>query len=218
VDPGDPERVLEQFRDVQEAWDRLHGADANAEASLGEGGSTGAGTGAGASGGRPPATSAPLGAVRSRPELTTVLITHYHWDHAGGNKVLHARAPELRIVGSQREAVPYANAVATHGAKLWLGRTEIDVIAAGCHTRGHVMYHVHGAAARRSATIVPADGSEVGGGERGFAGAGAVVTGATLFVGGAGKVCGGTAVDMPGVGCARPRALRPARPVLPRHA
>ena len=31
--------------------------------------------------------------------LTTVLTTHHHWDHAGGNKELLKRMPSLAVVG-----------------------------------------------------------------------------------------------------------------------
>ena len=32
-------------------------------------------------------------------ELTTVLTTHHHWDHAGGNKEIIKRMPDLKVVG-----------------------------------------------------------------------------------------------------------------------
>ena len=32
-------------------------------------------------------------------ELTTVLTTHHHWDHAGGNKEIVKRMPGLNVLG-----------------------------------------------------------------------------------------------------------------------
>ena len=31
--------------------------------------------------------------------LTTVLTTHHHWDHAGGNKEMVAKRPDLAVIG-----------------------------------------------------------------------------------------------------------------------
>jgi len=152
VDPGDAQRVLDHMHELQASWDSVHAtgfSDTPAPAP-------------------PAATVALFGGVQARPELSTVLVTHYHHDHAGGNKELHTRVPELRIVGSQREAVPYATAVATHGAKFWLGKTEIDVFSTPCHTAGHVCYYAHGpkpassAAARKALAVAPADFGDEG--------------------------------------------------------
>ena len=33
-------------------------------------------------------------------ELTTVLTTHHHWDHAGGNKEIVRRMPGLTVLGA----------------------------------------------------------------------------------------------------------------------
>ena len=41
------------------------------------------------------------------PKLSTVLITHRHHDHAGGNKELVEANPKLRVVGGYQERVPY---------------------------------------------------------------------------------------------------------------
>ena len=41
-------------------------------------------------------------------ELTTILNTHHHWDHVGGNKELKELYPELTIYGhdSDRGRIP----------------------------------------------------------------------------------------------------------------
>ena len=41
------------------------------------------------------------------PKLSTVLITHRHHDHSGGNKELVEANPKLRVVGGYQERVPY---------------------------------------------------------------------------------------------------------------
>ena len=35
-------------------------------------------------------------------ELTTVLTTHHHWDHAGGNKEIVKRVPGLTVLGGDQ--------------------------------------------------------------------------------------------------------------------
>jgi hydroxyacylglutathione hydrolase len=207
VDPGDAERVLEHLRELQNQWDKSHdGATVHTENDARSG----------------TAAANSMSLVQSRPELTTALITHYHYDHAGGNKQLHAAIPELRIVGSAKEAIPFANAVATGGAKFWLGTTEIDVIATPCHTRGHVMYHVHGPLAKKSAVVAPIDevleaSVHVSSVDRGFTGSGALFTGDTLFVGGCGKFFEGTAEQMYAVLYTALRAVPPETPIFCGH-
>lgn len=224
VDPGDAARVLLQFEEVQAQWDAVPGNASSGSEGLNEGSTTtsssrvaGGGSGSSWRGG----SNQLISSVKSRPELTTALITHYHYDHAGGNKLLHVRIPELRIVGSQKEAVPYANAVAAGGAKLWLGRTEIDVIQGAGHTRGHVMYYIHGPTSKRSATLVPEDGSAASEsttqGGRAFTGSGALFSGDMIFVGGVGKFFEGTAEDVYPVLYSQLRHLPPETPLFCGH-
>ena len=132
--------------------------------------------------------------------LTMVLCTHHHWDHAGGNGALRARFPGLVVVGGATDRVAHATRLVGHGEVLTLGRrTRITALLTPCHTAGHICFHVR-----------PGDeedgsrgGSGGGGGQGSPAGAqgggaasGALFSGDALFVGGTGKFFEGSAAHM----------------------
>jgi hydroxyacylglutathione hydrolase len=196
VDPGDATRVLEHLSALQSQWDATH--TNNIDSSTNNNNSM-----------------SPLASVKVRPELTTALITHYHPDHAGGNKQLLARVPELRIVGSAREAVPCATAVAVHGARFFIGRTEIDVLSTPCHTVGHIIFYAHGPSRAPGARSTPGNGATT---SIPFAeSAGALFTGDTLFTGGVGRFFEGNAEEMYGVLYGVLRTLPAETPIFPGH-
>lgn len=179
VDPGDAKRVLSHVGALQAAWDAVHrssreAADSKVELVDDEDvDSAGSKSDVTIPAGPPPpaAAAALLSAVRSRPELSTVLITHNHPEAAGGNRALREALPDVRIVAPAREAVVGATAVATHGAKLFLGRTEIDALATPAHTAGGMCYYLHGPAAaapgrgRRHTAAAGAVSAEAGSGD-----------------------------------------------------
>ena len=108
--------------------------------------------------------------------LTHVLCTHKHWDHSQGNAAVKAAFPSVSVVGSSIDAVPACTHPVEHSATLTLGqRTRVTVLHTPCHTRGHVVYHVQ--------TVDSND-------------PGAVFTGDTLFIAGAGKFFEGSAAEM----------------------
>lgn len=214
VDAGDGNRVLEHLREVQSQWDYVH---ANA-AALPQPGASPA-----ASSSHPHSL---LAQVRARPELTTILTTHFHYDHSGGNLELIRKvggSTELRVVGgSAKESVPGANIQATPGTKLWLGGTEIEILSTPCHTKGHVCYYVHGPPAkhRTNAAGGAHEGGAAGGAaglSRDFSGSGALFTGDTLFVGGVGKFFEGSAEDMYSILYGTFRSLPPETPIFVGH-
>ena len=87
--------------------------------------------------------------------LTTVLTTHKHHDHAGGNAELVERARreenggvELRVYGHAMDTCHGANAEARDGDIVRVGTgTRFLIAHVPCHTRGHVVYAVLGAEA-----------------------------------------------------------------------
>lgn len=105
--------------------------------------------------------------------LTTVLTTHHHYDHAGGNKELLEAMPTLRILGGEERVEAVSQIVAT-GDKVQLGNGNIEVqcFHTPCHTKGHICY-------KASA------GEET-----------CLFTGDTMFIAGAGKFFEGTAQQM----------------------
>jgi hydroxyacylglutathione hydrolase len=107
--------------------------------------------------------------------LSTILTTHHHWDHAGGNEgMLTAAGRELRVVGGDQR-IPALNHPVSDGDVLQLGSLHIQCLATPCHTTGHICYYVKA----NTSTCNPA-----------------VFTGDTLFIAGCGKFFEGTADQM----------------------
>lgn len=101
-------------------------------------------------------------------EITHVLTTHSHWDHAGGNaKIAKALGPNVPIVGGQGDNVEAVTQEVSEKDCIEVGGLQVKVIETPFHTRGHVCY------------FVEADGDR------------AVFTGDTLFVGGCGNINAG---------------------------
>ncbi|KAG8224909.1 hypothetical protein J437_LFUL006267 [Ladona fulva] len=82
-------------------------------------------------------------------KLTTVLTTHHHWDHAGGNKNLVKMAvgneggPELRVMGGDDRIEALTHKV-SHGEEFNLGSLSVRCLFTPCHTSGHICYYVTG--------------------------------------------------------------------------
>nr|CCC90828.1 glyoxalase II [Trypanosoma congolense IL3000] len=81
-----------------------------------------------------------------RENLLTVLSTHKHYDHTGGNLSMQKMFGALdgfRIIGGVNEAVPGVTHKVREGDKLTIGALQVDVLDAPCHTSGHVLYKIH---------------------------------------------------------------------------
>jgi len=104
--------------------------------------------------------------------LTTVLTTHHHWDHSGGNKKLVERLPGLTVFGGD-DRVDALNKKVGDGTKLNIGSLNVECLATPCHTSGHVCYFV-------------TDKENTS----------AVFTGDTLFIAGCGRFFEGTPNQM----------------------
>ncbi|EPQ07984.1 Hydroxyacylglutathione hydrolase, mitochondrial [Myotis brandtii] len=107
-------------------------------------------------------------------KLTTVLTTHHHWDHAGGNEKLVKLEPGLKVYGGDDRIGALTHKV-THLSTLQVGSLHVKCLSTPCHTSGHICYFV----------------SKPGSSEPS-----AVFTGDTLFVAGCGKFFEGTADEM----------------------
>ncbi|EAW85610.1 hydroxyacylglutathione hydrolase, isoform CRA_b [Homo sapiens] len=107
-------------------------------------------------------------------KLTTVLTTHHHWDHAGGNEKLVKLESGLKVYGGDDRIGALTHKI-THLSTLQVGSLNVKCLATPCHTSGHICYFV----------------SKPGGSEPP-----AVFTGDTLFVAGCGKFYEGTADEM----------------------
>jgi hydroxyacylglutathione hydrolase len=105
-------------------------------------------------------------------KLTTVLPTHWHPDHVGGNQDLARAVPGLRVYGARGEGgrIPAMTDEVDDGDEVAVGPIRGRVIGIPAHTSGHVAYY--------------------------FPALSAVFTGDTLFIGGCGRVFEGKAGTM----------------------
>uniref|UniRef100_F7EAX7 Hydroxyacylglutathione hydrolase, mitochondrial n=1 Tax=Monodelphis domestica TaxID=13616 RepID=F7EAX7_MONDO len=107
-------------------------------------------------------------------KLTTVLTTHHHWDHAGGNEKLVKMERGLKVYGGDDRVGALTQKV-SHLTTLQVGSLTVKCLSTPCHTSGHICYFV----SKPNSSEPPA-----------------VFTGDTLFVAGCGKFYEGTADEM----------------------
>jgi len=103
--------------------------------------------------------------------LTTVLITHHHWDHTAGVTELKSQTG-CEVIGPDKRRIKGVDRAIADGDVLMLGSHELTVLATPGHTRTSVCY-VSRPAASDEPTVV--------------------WTGDTLFVGGCGRPMEGDA-------------------------
>jgi len=107
-------------------------------------------------------------------KLTTVLTTHHHWDHAGGNKKLLELKPNLKVFSGDSRIDELTDMVNRDEVQIKFGNLTVSTRFTPCHTSGHVCYYI------------PGEGDR----------APVVFTGDTLFTAGCGRFFEGTAVQM----------------------
>jgi hydroxyacylglutathione hydrolase len=72
--------------------------------------------------------------------LTTILNTHWHADHAGGNAEIQAATGATIIGPAEVEKIAPVDREVTGGETVTLGQTSFQVIETGGHTLGHIAY------------------------------------------------------------------------------
>ena len=85
-----------------------------------------------------------LNALRTRGwQLTHILNTHHHYDHAGGNLAIK-EATGCRIIGPRADAarIPGIDVQVGEGDEFLLGRHPVQVFDTPGHTRGHIVYYL----------------------------------------------------------------------------
>ena len=105
-------------------------------------------------------------------KLTSVLTTHWHPDHSGGNEEIAAKVAGIQIYGARAEGgrIPALTNPVDDGGMVRIGQLEGKVLGIPAHTNGHVAYY--------------------------FPALKAVFTGDTMFIGGCGRVFEGKAATM----------------------
>jgi len=73
--------------------------------------------------------------------LTTILTTHHHWDHAGGHEKILSKLKDLKVYGND-DRIFGQNKQVQHDVKFSLGELSIRPFLTPCHTTGHVCYYV----------------------------------------------------------------------------
>lgn len=110
--------------------------------------------------------------------LTTVLTTHHHWDHAGGNVKFVERFAKLypdvklAVYGGDDRIGALTNKVGQDD-ELWVGKLHIRCLFTPGHTSGHICYLVKAPNMKQC-----------------------VFTGDTLFIAGSGRLFEGTAEQL----------------------
>ena len=74
-------------------------------------------------------------------KLTHILNTHHHWDHTGGN--LELKKDGVVIIGpiNEKVRIPGIDQPVGEGDTFKFGNSEVKVMDAGGHTKGHVSYY-----------------------------------------------------------------------------
>uniref|UniRef100_A0A7S4UZY6 hydroxyacylglutathione hydrolase n=2 Tax=Alexandrium monilatum TaxID=311494 RepID=A0A7S4UZY6_9DINO len=111
-------------------------------------------------------------AVEEGVKLVSILTTHHHYDHAGGNSEMRAKIPDLKVYGGTLDNVMACTHPLDHGDEFTVGSIKVVALHTPGHTRGSISYYC-------------VDGEEQ-----------AVFTGDTLFVGGCGRIFECTPADL----------------------
>ncbi len=98
--------------------------------------------------------------------LTTILTTHYHWDHVGGIVDLKKRTG-CKVIGGNKRKTHGIDYLVDDGQTLAIGNIKIQVITTPGHTRTAVCYY-----------LLPTNDNNTG----------ILWTGDTLFIGGCGRL------------------------------
>jgi len=74
--------------------------------------------------------------------ITHIWNTHWHPDHAGGNKDIVAATGAKTIAPKEVEKLSEIDQIVTHGDSVSLGKFRADVIDVSGHTNGHIAYYI----------------------------------------------------------------------------
>jgi len=104
-------------------------------------------------------------------DLTAIVNTHHHWDHAGGNDEMLKQFGKLPVIGGKESQS--VTKTPAHGEEFKIGdRISVKALHTPCHTQDSICYYMQ-------------DGDQR-----------VVFTGDTLFIGGCGRFFEGNAAEM----------------------
>lgn len=75
-------------------------------------------------------------------KITQIWNTHWHPDHAGGNKDIVDATGAMIVAPGEVEKISSIDRVVKHGDNVALGDFTADVIDVSGHTNGHIAYHL----------------------------------------------------------------------------
>mmetsp|Transcript_6038 Transcript_6038/g.10723 ORF Transcript_6038/g.10723 Transcript_6038/m.10723 type:complete len:316 (+) Transcript_6038:55-1002(+) len=116
-------------------------------------------------------------------KISSILTTHHHWDHAGGNvKMVQMLGNDIEVVGSAVDPIPKITVRMNDGDTHRIRNTQLSIraMASPCHTRGHVMFYVDVQDSAATTDVIK----------------GILFSGDTLFIAGCGRFFEGDANDM----------------------
>jgi len=97
-------------------------------------------------------------------KLVSVLTTHHHYDHAGGNSEMVDKIPDIKVYGGTLDNVRACTHPLNHGDEFAVGNIKVAALHTPGHTRGSISYFC-------------TEGEDQ-----------VVFTGDTMFVGGCGRI------------------------------
>jgi len=112
-------------------------------------------------------------AVEEGVTIVSVLTTHHHMDHAGGNAAMVAKLRDVQVYGGLLDNVAACTRTLEHNDTFAVGNIQVRALHTPGHTRGSISYYC-------------TDGEQEG----------VVFTGDTMFVGGCGRIFECTAEDL----------------------
>uniref|UniRef100_A0AAF5CWV9 hydroxyacylglutathione hydrolase n=1 Tax=Strongyloides stercoralis TaxID=6248 RepID=A0AAF5CWV9_STRER len=108
-------------------------------------------------------------------KLDGVLVTHHHWDHAGGTKSFADKnAPLHTVIYGGGKKINYVKKIVKDGDEINIGSIKVKCLSTPCHTQDHICYYA-----------TTPDNEEK-----------AVFTGDTLFISGCGRFFEGSPEEM----------------------
>ncbi|NNC60340.1 MAG: hydroxyacylglutathione hydrolase [Erythrobacter sp.] len=75
-------------------------------------------------------------------QITQIWNTHWHPDHAGGNKAIVEATGATIIAPQEVDKLSPIDRVVSHGDEVTIGAHTAHVIDVGGHTNGHIAYHL----------------------------------------------------------------------------